>query len=121
MELSRIRFTFKTRSENKGSQTFKFGGLYAEYKNFSGVESVAMPTADTRLALSVNPATAGETVVVKAPGITATAVYSISGALVSSNECEPTQAAAITAPGAGTYVVTALTANGPRSAVLIVR
>ncbi len=122
IKLRRLRFTFETRSENTGAQTFNFPGVFGYYKHFDGVEDIAIDTTSpARLALSANPATTGQSITVKAPGISAVAIYSISGALVSTDNVARTDAAVITAPSAGTYVVTALTDAGRCSAILIVR
>lgn len=120
LSVRRLRLTFQTRPENTGEQSIEFGGIIATYKHFDGVESVALPAADTRLALSANPAAAGQTVFVRGAEVKAIAIYSISGALVDVVGCDGGDAS-FTAPSAGTYVVRAETADGPRAAVLIVK
>ncbi len=122
IQLRRVRYIFETLPTNTGAQTFKLEGVFGRYKNFDGVQSVAVADpASARLLICGNPAQAGTSVTVKAPGITSVAVYSISGALVGQYEADGTDSAVIEAPAAGTYVVAAATAAGPRSAVMIVR
>ncbi|MCM1032395.1 MAG: phosphodiester glycosidase family protein [Odoribacter sp.] len=122
LAVRRVRFTFETLSSNTGDQTFNLAGIYANYKNFDGVENIIAPDGETRLAVSPNPATAGSDVAIKAHGISSVAVYSISGALVYQSVCDGSaDSTSFTAPSSGTYVVSAMTANGPASAVLIVR
>lgn len=120
--LRRVRYVFETLPTNQGAHSFKLGGVWGRYKNFEGVQSVAIAEpASAKLLICGNPAQAGSAVTVKAPGITSVAVYSISGALVGQYTANGSDSAVIEAPAAGTYVVAATTAAGPRSAVMIVR
>lgn len=122
LSLRRVRFTFEKLATNTGAQTFKLGGIFGQYKHFDGVQSVAIDEpAAAKLLICGNPAQAGSTVAVKAPGINAVAVYSISGALVSSFSADGSDSATIEAPAAGTYVVVASTNAGQCSAILLVR
>lgn len=122
MECRRLRYTFETLSTNQGAQTFRFGGVYASYKHYDGVEDITVATEakGASLALSCNPAEAGSTVAVHGRALSSVAVYSISGALVATVPAAD-DAAVFTAPAAGTYIVAALTADGPASAILLVK
>lgn len=122
LSLRRVRFTFETLSTNTGAQTFKLGGIFGRYKHFDGVQSVAIDEpSSAKLLICGNPAQSGSTVTVKAPGITAVAVYSITGALVGTFTADGSDYATIEAPTAGTYVVVATTNAGQCSAIMLVR
>lgn len=121
LNIRRVRLTFKTVTTNKGDGKVAFGGVMMEYKHYDGIEDVVAPSgAAARLGLSHNPAVSGESVTVKGAGLTGVAVYSISGALVATYSAEG-DLAVITAPAPGTYVVAAMTADGPASAIMLVR
>ncbi len=126
LSLTRFRVTFVADAANKGDHTFNFGGLYGEYDWYNSVEDVRisdeLTTKRDALRLSNNPAQAGSSINVNAHGITAVAVYSISGTLVSKAEVAQCESAVIEAPAvAGTYVVSAQTAAGHVASVLIVK
>lgn len=121
LKFSRLRCTFQTLDTNKGDKKLAFGGVHAVYKNYDSVEDITVVADDARLMLSANPASAGQSVAVKAPGVTAVEIYSVSGALVGRFDCDPSETAFIEAPASGTYVVRAMTATGVRAAIMIVK
>lgn len=119
VKFKRLRYTIKSNSANKGDHTINFGGVFGEYPNYQGVESVAAENADG-LILSGNPVDAGSQVAVSAPGATEVKVYSLTGALISETALTD-GAGSFTAPASGSYVVAATGANVRCSAVLIVK
>lgn len=126
IKVRRLRFNLVASSSNRGDQSLKLGGLIGEYKHFDGIEDVAVAGGNdsnaARLRVSPNPVEAGSTLTVKALGVESVTIYSISGAAVSQTACDRGDYVTVQAPAAaGTYVVTAVTAAGPASAVLIVR
>lgn len=122
LSLKRVRFTFEKLDSNTGAQSFKFDGIFGLYKHFDSVQSVAVDEhASAKLLICGNPAQAGSTVTIKAPGINAVAVFSISGALISSFAADGSDSASIEAPAPGSYVVVASTDAGLCSAIMLVR
>lgn len=119
---TRMRLIFEKQSANAGERTLEFGGVHAIYEGVEGVNDITIgETVDHHLSLMPNPASSGTSVVVCAPGITSIDVYTLAGSLVSSHTSDGSPRALITAPSAGSYVVCATTASGPRSAILIVK
>lgn len=108
----------------KGDQTIRINDLYAEYKNFSGVESVTVGGTEGNVSVSVSPTAvnAGATINISSDTeISGISIFNISGSEVYAAKANSTLATVTAPQNNGVYLVRVTTAAGTKVVKISVR
>ena len=119
--LQYIRFVIDANAANKGEQSIKVSEFSAEYSNYASVENIAIGEG-SGVKIYPNPVAGGSFTVTSSQLINKVDVYSVSGAIVVSKECNDNSVTVdVTALPAGIYMVNVETDAGAVTSKLIVK
>lgn len=122
LRLNSIKFTFPKDSGLNGAHYVKINALETSYKNFSGVEDVAMVSEPQKAVVSPNPVIGGVMNVTSATEISKVSIYTVSGMLVHAQSVNGTAASVdVSGLSAGLYIVMVETATGTSATRAIVK
>lgn len=119
--LRQIKFNLEKSASYNGAHSLRLSDVYAEYLNYSGVESIDVDNVDA-VKVYPNPVTDGTFIVVSSGDIEFISVYSMSGSevlrTICAGNCITVDASTLSA---GIYVVKVKTANGIDTDKLIIK
>ncbi len=121
ISLRQIKFNLEKSTSYNGEHTLRLSDVYAEYLNYSGVETIDIDNCNA-VKLYPNPITDGTFNVVSSVNIETISVYSMSGCEMTRRSCQGNKLTIdVSGLNAGIYVVKVDTANGVVTNKLIVK
>lgn len=123
LKLNSIKFTFPKDSGLNGKHYVKLNSLETSYKNFSGVEDVALVSEGSKAVISPNPVMGGLMNVIASVAIHRVSIYTTSGVLAHAQTVDGSVVASVDVSklSPGLYVVIVETAAGPSATKAIIK